>query len=112
MPDDAGPKDLLYYYSVLGLFGAYKAKKIKKKEAANIKKSIICYLDTLEALAHSNSKIVHELDIMTAPRAELVHKDKAELLNIISTIEAVVTGLVKEHSQELPEFLRIEEQIT
>ena len=60
-------------------------------------------------LARSNHQIILELAKATAPRNELIKKDKADLLDIIARIEGVVTGLMKEFNGKVPEFLKMEE---
>lgn len=106
MPEKSSVKEWIYYYCVSALFSDYNKGKITKKEASARKKDIICYLDTVEGLVHSNSKIIRELAKATAPRAELVKKDKAELLEVINRIEGVVTGLMNKYDGKVPEFLK------
>lgn len=108
MPKSASTKDMIYYYCVDRLYSDYDKRTIDKEEARAIKSNITSYLDTLESLARSNSKIITELSKLTAPRKELANKDQAQLLEVIARIEAIVTGLMKEHDGKLPEFLKLE----
>jgi hypothetical protein len=106
MTEKSSVKEWLYYYCVSALFSDYNKGKITKKEASARKKDLISYLDTVEGLAHSNSIIIKEIARNTAPRSELVHKDKAELLEVINRIEGVVTGLMNKYDGKVPEFLK------
>ena len=60
-------------------------------------------------IAHSNSEIIKELAKATAPRKDLVKKDKAELLDVISRIEGVVTGMMKSYGDSIPKILKFDE---
>lgn len=108
LPKDVSIKDLIYYYCVSCLYDAYKVKKITKQEASARKKEIISYLDTMESLAKSNSQIIHTLSISLAPRKDSIQKDKAELLEVISRVEGVATGIMKSFDSEIPNFLKME----
>lgn len=110
MPNNAGYKDLLYYYAMDYLYRNCKAQKLSVEAGAEIKKNITAYLDTMEALAHSSNKIIIELNRSIAPRADLVKKDQAELIEIITRIEGVVYGLMQEFDGKIPEFLKLEDR--
>ena len=110
LPKNASPADMLYYYAVRGLYKDYDEEKIGKEQAGENKREITVAVDTLQSLAHSNSKIIIELSKLTAPRRELSKKSKAELLEIINRIEAIVAGLMKEYDGKLPEFMKIKEE--
>ena len=109
MPLGAGVKDLIYYHCIESLYRMHEGRKIKKSEASKKKQKIADYLDTLEGIAHSNAKIIVELSKLTAPRADMVKKDKAELLEVVNRIEGLVTGLIKEYDQAIPKFLSLGE---
>lgn len=110
LPKNASSADMLYYYAVRGLYKEYDDQLIEAKDAGKHKREIIAAADTLQGLAHSNSKIIIELSKLTAPRRELPKKSKAELLEIINRIEALVTGLISEYGDKLPEFIKIKEE--
>lgn len=110
MPLSATAKDWIFYCCFAKLYSDYKANRITKAQAAEKKRDIINYLSTIEALALSNSKIIHELAVATAPRKDLVKKDKADLLDIISRIEGVATDVMKSFDSEIPIFLKIKEE--
>lgn len=109
MPKGAKVDDWIYYYCISALFHDFKTQKITKQEAIQRKSDIIAYLDIISELARSNSKIITELAKATAPRAELTRKSKAQLLDVISRIEGVVTGLMNEYGGKVPEFLKMED---
>lgn len=109
MPKNASIADMLYYHAINDIYNRAKADEVGMDNAKRLKADIAGYLDMLNSLAHSNSKIIIELSKLTAPRRELPKKSKAELLEIINRIEAIVTGLMKEYDGKLPEFMKIKE---
>lgn len=74
------------------------------------KADALTYYETIKALARSNTKIIVELSKATVPRVDLVKKDKAELVEIITRIEGVVYGLMQEFDGKIPEFLKLEDR--
>lgn len=110
LPKNASSADMLYYYAVRGLYKDYDDQLIEADDAGKHKREITAAVDTLQGLAHSNSKIIIELSKLTAPRRELPKKSKAELLEIINRIEAIVAGLMTEYDGKLPEFMKIKEE--
>lgn len=104
------PEKMIVYCIARAMYADYEAEKLTQIEAQNIKLSALAYFEMLQGLAHSNSKIIIELSKLTAPRRELPKKSKAELLEIVNRIEAIVAGLMSEYDGKLPEFLIIKEE--
>lgn len=110
MPANSGPSEIIYYYAIRSIYDNVKQERLTKEKAKQLKDSLALWLDTIISLAHSNSKLIVELGKLTAPRAELVKRDKAELLEIINRIEALVTGLISEYGDKLPGFIKMEDK--
>lgn len=104
------PEKMIVYCIARAMYADYEAEKLTQIQAQNIKLTALTYFDMLQSLAHSNSRIITELSKLTAPRRELPKKSKAELLEIINRIEAIVAGLMSEYDGKLPEFLKIKEE--
>lgn len=103
------PEKMIVYCIARAMYADYDAEKLTQIQAQNIKLTALTYFDMLQSLAHSNSKIIIELSKLTAPRKELPKKSKAELLEIVNRIEAIVAGLMTEYDGKLPEFMKIKE---
>lgn len=103
------PEKMIVYCIARAMYADYEAEKLTQIQAQNIKLTALTYFDMLQSLAHSNSKIIIELSKLTAPRKELPKKSKAELLEIVNRIEAIVAGLMSEYDGKLPEFMKIKE---
>lgn len=108
LPKNSPPDKVLIYSVARVIYEQFERGELTKEQAQEMKCSALMYLETIKGLAQSNSKIIRELSKATAPRSSLVRKDKAELLEVISRIEGVVTGLMKEYNGRLPDFLRLE----
>lgn len=104
------PEKMIVYCIARAMYAEYEAEKLTQIQAQNIKLTALTYFEMLQGLAHSNSKIIIELSKLTAPRRELPKKSKAELLEIINRIEAIVAGLMSEYDGKLPEFMKIKEE--
>ena len=99
------PDKIITYCIARAMYADYEAEIVEQRDAQAMKLNALDYLTFLQSLARSNTKIIKELSILTAPRKELIHKSKAELLEVIARIEALVTGIIKEHGDKLPEFI-------
>lgn len=109
LPKKATAEKIIVYCIARTLYEQYSSGQLTKEEAQGYKLTALTYYEAIKELARSNSKIIVELAKATAPRAEMTRKSKAELLDMIARIEAVVMGLIKEHSEKAPEFLKMEE---
>lgn len=103
----APPDKVIAYCVARAMYADYEAEMLDQRDAQAIKLNALDYLTFLQSMARSNSKIIRELSILTSPRKELTHKTKAELLDIIARIEALVTGIIQEHGDKVPEFMTI-----
>ena len=101
----ASPDKIIAYCIARAMYADYDAEIVSQRDAQAMKLKALDYLGFLQSMARTNSKIIRELSILTAPRKELTHKTKAELLDIIARIEALVTGIIKEHGDKVPEFM-------
>lgn len=109
LPTKATEENFILYCIARTIYDEYKAGNIDKVTASKLKENAVIWLDSIHGLAHSNSKLIVELGKLTAPRAELVKRDKSELLEIINRIEALVMGLMKEFNGKMPEFIKNKE---
>lgn len=109
LPKKATAETIIVYCIARTLYEQYSAGQLTKEEAQSYKLTALTYYETIKELARSNSKIILELAKATAPRSEMTRKSKAELLDVITRIEAVVMGLIKNHNEKVPEFLKMEE---
>lgn len=101
----APPDKVIAYCVARAMYADYEAEMLDQRDAQAMKLNALDYLAFLQSMARSNSKIIRELSILTSPRKELTHKTKAELLDIIARIEALVTGIIQEHGDKVPEFM-------
>lgn len=108
-PKKASPETMLIYCIARALYADFAEGNLTQEEAHSLKSDLYFYVYTIQGLAHSNSAIIRELAKATAPRAELTRKSKAELLDVISRIEGVVTGLMKRYDDLIPKILKVEE---
>lgn len=99
------PDKIIRYCIARALYADFEEEITEQRDAQAMKLNALDYLAFLQSLARSNTKIIKELSILTAPRKDLTKKSKAQLLEIISRIEALVTGIIKEHGDRLPEFI-------
>ena len=109
LPKNSPPDKVLIYSVARVIYEQFERGELTKEQAQEMKYSTLMYLETIKGLAQSNSKIIRELSKATAPRSSLVRKDKAELLEVISRIEGVVTGLMKRYDDPIPKMLKVEE---
>ena len=110
LPKGATAENILTYCIAFTAYHLYAEGKATKDEAQGMKLTGLTYLETLKSLARSSSEIIRELARATAPRKLLGEKDKAELLEVIARIEAVVTGLMKKYKDAIPKILRTEDK--
>ena len=107
-PIKASPEQQIIYCIARAIYADFTEGNIEQEEAHKLKENLFMYFDTIEGLAHSNSEIIKELAKATAPRKDLIKKDKAELLEVISRIEGVVTGMMKNYGDSIPKILKFE----
>lgn len=110
-PKDASPNEQIIYCIARSVYADFAEGSLEQDEAQRMKDNLIYYFQMLFELAHSNSEIIKELAKATAPRAELTRKSKAELLDVISRIEGVVTGMMKRYGDQIPKILKFEEVV-
>lgn len=108
-PIKASPEQQIIYCIARAIYADFTEGNIEQEEAHKLKENLFMYFDTIEGLAHSNSEIIKELAKATAPRKDLIKKDKAELLEVISRIEGVVTGMMKSYGDSIPKILKFDE---
>lgn len=108
-PMKSSVEQKLIYCIARALYADFSEGTIDQETARKAKEDLYFYVDMLQGLARSNSQIIRELSVLTAPRAQFLKKDKAELLDVIARIEAVVTGLIKKYDDVMPEFIRFRE---
>lgn len=107
LPANTSPEKVIVYCVSRMMYEFYEREELTKGEAQELKLSAMMYLETLKELAKGSNKIIKELARNTAPRADLVKRDKSELLEVIARIEGVATGLMKEYKDKIPKFLRM-----
>lgn len=108
-PKNANPNKQIIYCIARSIYADFAEGSLEQDEAQRMKDNLIYYFEMLFELAHSNSEIIRELAKATAPRKDLVKKDKAKLLDVISRIEGIVTGLMKKYDDPIPKILKVEE---
>ena len=108
-PIKASPEQQIIYCIARAIYADFSEGNLTQEEAYKLKETLFVYFDTIEGLAHSNSEIIKELAKATAPRKDLIKKDKAELLEVISRIEGVVTGMMKSYGDSIPKILKFDE---
>lgn len=108
-PKDASLDKQIIYCIARSVYADFAEGSLEQDEAQRMKDNLIYYFEMLFELAHSNSEIIKELAKATAPRKDLVKKDKAELLDVISRIEGVVTGMMKSYGDSIPKILKFDE---
>ena len=107
-PVKTSPEQQIIYCIARAIYADFSEGNLTQEEAYKLKENLFVYFDTIEGLAHSNSEIIRELAKATAPRKELIKKDKAELLDVISRIEGIVTGMMKSYGDSIPKILKFE----
>lgn len=108
-PIKASPEQQIIYCIARAIYADFSEGNLTQEEAYKLKETLFVYFDTIKGLAHSNSEIIKELAKATAPRKDLVKKDKAELLDVISRIEGIVTGMMKSYGDSIPKILKFDE---
>ena len=110
-PTDKCSADTIILYCISrALYADFNESRTTRHASQKMKADALTYYETIKALARSNTKIIIELNRSIAPRADLVKKDKAELVEIITRIEGVVYGLMQEFDGKIPEFLKLEDR--
>ena len=109
-PKGMSPEGLVLYSIARAMYADYKEDKISKEEAQNRKQTALFYFDAIQGLARANSRIIHQLSISLAPRKDLVKRDKKALLEVISRIEGLASGLMRDFKSKVPEFFRFKEE--
>ena len=109
LPKNSPPDKVLIYSVARTIYEQYERGELTKEQAQDIKYTTLIWLETIKGLAQSNTKIIRELAKATAPRSSLVRKDKAELLDVISRIEGIVTGMMKSYGDSIPKILKFDE---
>ncbi|MBR6102661.1 MAG: hypothetical protein IKP95_09545 [Ruminococcus sp.] len=111
LPAGSSDDETLYFYIVCKVYDDLRKEALGRSEARSLKTKIRMLferVERLEPIAKSNTKLVIELNKLTAPRADLVKMDKEQLLNVIHKMEGLVCGLIKSIEDEVPEFLKQE----
>ena len=111
LPAGSSDDDTLYFYIVCKVYDDLRREVLGRSEARSLKtkiRQLFERVELLEPIAKSNTKLVIELNKLTAPRADLVKMDKEQLLNVIHKMEGLVCGLIKSIEDEVPEFLKQE----
>lgn len=108
LPKGASIAETIIYCICRAAYADLEDKVINDVKAKKIKVETIEGFQKIRELAMTNTKIIRELNILTAPRKDIVKMDKAQLINVITKMEALSAGLISSADQKPPEFMNLE----